>query len=222
MNRSTYQSKPSSSTADLPAAFQIDELAEGNPDAAGMAGLLEQAQRACEGLIRQVHHLRVAGQQGQVWQEQADTARRRAEHLMAEAGRLQRELAMAQRSLADQAQQAQQAQEALYCRFAGEAFRFQQMVAHLQQRGLDARLGKEFDRVRILYRRMERLLHSEDVHILDPTGSEPDGEQVDVMSYVVRPEVEADTIIETLEPIVAQAGRIISRGKVVVAVPPTD
>jgi molecular chaperone GrpE (heat shock protein) len=220
MNRSTYRSKPSPLTDDLPVAFQIDELTEGDPNAAGMAGLLELAQRACEGLIRQVHDLQAERQQGEAWQKEAETARQQAERLMAEAGRLQRELAMAERSLADQAQQAQQAREALYCRFAGEAFRFQQMLAHLQRRGLDEHLGREFDRVRAVYRRMERLLQGEDVHILDPTGLEPDGEQVDVMSYEIRPETEADTIIKTLEPIVAQAGRIIGRGKVVVAVPP--
>lgn len=221
MNKPTHRSKPSPSTAEPPAAFQIDELAEGSPSATGMAGLLEQAQRACEGLIRQTHHLRAEGQQGRIWQEQADTARRQAERLMAAEGRLQRELAIAQRSLADQAQQAQQAREALYGRFAGEAFRFQKMLVHLQQRGLDEHLGKEFDRVQTLYLRMERLLQGEDVHILDPTGSPPDGEQVDVMSYIVQADVEADTIIETLEPIVAQAGRIIGRGKVVVGIPPT-
>jgi molecular chaperone GrpE (heat shock protein) len=221
MNRSTSRSKPSASTADLPAAFQIDEVPDGDPSAGGLARLLEQAESACEGLIWLVHDLRMERQQGQILQEQADSARQQAERLMAEAGRLQGELAMARRSLTDQAEQAQEAKETLYCRFAGEAFRFQQMVNHLQERGMDAHLGKEFDRVRALHKRMERLLQAEDVHILDPTGSEPDGEQVDVMSYVVRPGVEADTIIQTLEPIVAQAGHVIGRGKVIVAVSPT-
>lgn len=226
MSRLMRRSKPSPLTAEIPTAFQIDEavdahhVADRDADAAGLAGLLKQAQEACADLIRQAHQLRVVREEEEGWREQADSAIRQAEHLMAEAGRLQRELTTTQRMLADQAQRAQQAREALYCRFAGETFRFQRMLAHLQQRGLDERLGKEFDRVRILHRRMERLLQGEGVHILDPTGSEPDGEQVDVMSYVTRPEVETDIVIEALEPIVAQAGRIISRGKVVVAVPP--
>jgi len=219
MKKLWHRWRRSPSPADLPAAFEIDEAPDASLDGMSAAEVLEQANRSYADLLREFHGLRERGQQFQVLQKQAEEARGADEQLLAEAGRLKHELAVSRRALDDHIEEQQLKRESLLCRMAGEVFRFQQAVRHLEERGLDQQIGKEYDRVRILRRRMERLLRDEGVSIIDPTNREPDGEQVDVTDYVTRPDIPAEVVVNTLEPIVVQAGHIIGRGKVVVAVP---
>lgn len=209
----------SPSPADPPRAFQIDEAPDTSLDGASAAELLEQAQRVHGDLLREAQRLRASGQEIQLLQQQLEETRRAGQQLLAEPARLKQELAVVRRTLGDQIEEQQLKRESLLCGIAREVFRFQQTVHHLKERGLDEQLGKEYDRVRVHWRRMERLLRDEGVSIIDPTNREPDGEQMDVMDYVTQPGIPAEVVVTTLEPIVVQAGHIIGRGKVVVALP---
>jgi molecular chaperone GrpE (heat shock protein) len=212
----------SASPAESIAAFRIDETPDDPLDEPVLADFLEELYANCAAALRHGYELRAAGRSAETLRREVQSARQGAGRLMTEVEQIKDELAGARREMELRNEHETREREALLCRLAGEVFRFQQALHHFEARGLNDLLGKEYDRVRILMRRMERLLQQEGVLLLDPTNREPDGEQMDVLDYVTRPDIEKEVVVNVLEPIVVHQGHVIGRAKVVVGLPATE
>lgn len=220
MRKLWQQWKRSSGPVNHIAEFQIDELPMVISGDLGTSEYWSQVHAICADLIRSAHLLRTINQKVAVLQHQAETAKKEKERLVDEIEQLRHRLELAQRLLPDKAKKTNQEHEALLRSFAIEVYSFQKTLLSFEAEGMVRQMGSEYKILQALKGRMSRLLHEEDVVILDPEGQAPNAKQVDVLTFVTRPDVEQEVIIETVHPIVMQGDRIIGRGKVVVAIPP--